>query len=228
MRQNPLNSVKKEDWSQSKCYQYLIFPEAIKTLHCAVEITTNGYYDEAAILMRSAFEHFLNLIFLSKHPENIEGMLLTGINEKKSLLNSLGIPKFNATNLLKDVLKIKEKSDESLSFFSLLSTFTHGKKPTLLSEYLDRTTHQKITFVTIEHFYNEIKSNFCINILIDLQHLFLRSIMTLFSTEINDSIQFENKLADLKKVDKKLEDLAKNEETKEIVDKACRIFLGID
>ena len=78
-----LNVTKKENWSQSKCYQYLIFPEAVKTLHCAVEITINGYYDEAVILMRSVFEHFLSLVFLSKYPDNIEGLLLTGINEKK-------------------------------------------------------------------------------------------------------------------------------------------------
>ncbi len=217
-----LNFVKKENWSKSKCYQYLIFPEAVKSLHCACENTINGYYDEATILMRSIFELFLSLVFLSKYPDNIEGLLLTGIKEVPK-----GTPKFNATNLLTDVLKIKKQDGKNFSFFSLLSLFTHGKKPTLLNAYLERTNHQKITPISIELSYNETSSNFCINNLIDLQHLFFRSIMTLFSTEIDTSPQFASKLSNLKKLDKELEELVKNnEEAKEIIEKACCIFLN--
>lgn len=47
-----LNHAKKDHWSQSKCHQYAIFPETLKTLHCAFENLTNGYYDEALMLMR--------------------------------------------------------------------------------------------------------------------------------------------------------------------------------
>ena len=97
----------------------------------------------------------------------------------------------------------------------------------MLCEYINRTTHQKMTPVDVEHCYDETRSNFCINILIDLQHLFYKSIITLFSEEIYSTPQFENKLFDLEKTGKVLEDLAKNEETKEIIDKACRIFLDI-
>ena len=216
-----LNLSEKNHWSQSKCHQYNMFPETLNTLHCSFENLTNGYCDEALILTRTVFEDFLKLVFLSKYPENIDGLY---VNKTE------GITHFNATHILESLSAVK---NGKCSFFGLLSSFTHGKKPTRLKDYIDRASGKKTTPIQLGRIFDdEEKISFCFSVLTTLQHMLFRSLMVLFAEEMKTTDQFKENFEAFKNDDRNLENLmlsqSRNytEDIKEMLENVCDLFSG--
>lgn len=216
-----LNYADKQNWPQSKGYQYLLLPETIKTLHCAYEITLNGYYDEAQILIRCVFENFLRIVFLSKYPDDLEGVLVTKPQN--------GVTKFNATNVVEHVLKM-----DSSWLYSLMSSFTHGKKPKMLRELTDRSNGKKGPII-LEYQSDKESTASCINLLMLMQHLILRSMLVLFSTEIENTKKYQSRIDQIRLADNILEAIQttnSNENfrtyVKRLIDNAALLFTSAD
>lgn len=186
-----LNYAEKKSWTQSKGYQYLVLPETIKTLHCAFEIAIDGYYDETIILIRCVFENFLRLVFLSKYPDNIEGII---VSKKRK-----GLIQFNATHVVEHILKL-----DSSWLYSLMSSITHGKKPKMLRELTARSTGKQSAII-LEYQSDKDSIASCINLFMLMQHLILRSMMVIFSSEIQTTNQLQPRLERIKSADTILE-----------------------
>jgi len=107
-----VNFVDKSAWPQHRAVQFILLAENLKTFHSAIDRLTKGSYQDAMTLTRTIYEAFLRIVHVSVYRDHPWGAV-----SNRSLV---GEPKFNATGLVADVLRLDWRK------YGLLSPFTHS------------------------------------------------------------------------------------------------------
>lgn len=131
-----LNFVKKDGWHKHNGSQYLFYPDALKTLHRAFEDTLDGYYDEAMMLIRSVYETFLRIVFISCYPQEWDAVYMN----RKSKMN------FEVTGFVKDHLKLDWEF-----MYRLMSRVSHSKTHSYLKEVIKRAQAPSKDLVCLQY-----------------------------------------------------------------------------
>ena len=107
-----VNFVEKTAWPQHRAIQFILLSKNLKSFHSAVDRLTKGSYQDAMTLTRTIYEAFVRIVHVSVYREHPWGAV-----SSRSLA---GEPKFNATGLVADVLRLDWR------LYRLLSPFTHS------------------------------------------------------------------------------------------------------
>lgn len=94
-----------------KALQFQLLVNAQKTLYSAYTLFKRGMYDDCAAVLRIVYESFLRVLFISLNPQYPYNAIIRNPSEG---------PKFEATGLVRDQLKL------DWTHYDILSNFTHG------------------------------------------------------------------------------------------------------
>jgi hypothetical protein len=107
-----VNFVDKSDWPKHRAIQFILIAKNLKAFHSALDRLTKGSYQDATTLTRTPYETFLRVVHVSIYGSNPWGALVDR--------PSSGVPKFNATGLAKDVLRLDWRK------YGIMSPFAHS------------------------------------------------------------------------------------------------------
>jgi hypothetical protein len=108
-----LNYADKSHWPKHRGVQLILFLHNLKTLESAHDRLVKGCYGDALVLVRVPYEAFLRMLFMSLFPRDVYAALATPKRGQQT---------FNATNLVRDILRLPWTDH------ALLSTFTHSHR----------------------------------------------------------------------------------------------------
>lgn len=185
-----LNYAPKDEWSDAKKTQYLMFPETMKTLHRAFEDINDGYYDESMMLNRSVYETFLRIVFISCYSINYESVF---VRPKK------GCVAFNITNFSKDILKINWDY-----LYRIMSAIHHSKKHKILKEITSRQNNPKQVVRLVYESDRKVGMPMCVNITMFNLTCFFHALISLFGKDIDNNENTKAKKIRWLSVDKAL------------------------
>lgn len=180
-----LNFVPKTEWKDHKTIQYLLYPEALKTLHCAFEIGLNGYYDESLMLVRSAYETFVRIVYVSCNPSDYDSIFVK-IKDR---------PKFIVTNFVEDDLKVDWRW-----IYHLLSAVTHSKKHKAFSARKSLIEGPKKE-IQLEYEFSEQGMHMFINLLTFVFACLFHAMRTIFDTDFPATKELADRVERVSKID---------------------------
>ena len=184
-----LNYVKKNKWSKHKAIQYILYPEALKTLHCAFENMLDGYYDESMMLNRSIYETSLRIVFVGCYPDEWEAIF---INRKKKM-------QFNVAAFVKDHLRIDWES-----VYKFMSIISHSKAHKNAKKILELTQAGGEHLIGLEYEL-DIKSLFmALNMIAFNMCLLFHLMVSIFEGDINSDPILEKRADRISKIDQVL------------------------
>ena len=108
-----LNFVERDSWPPHRSVQYALIAHNIKPLRSAMDRLVKGYYEDALVLLRVAYESFIRLVFVSVHRDHPWGALMPK--------PSPPTPQFNLTGFVRDQLRLGWSTS-----YLVLSAFTHS------------------------------------------------------------------------------------------------------
>jgi hypothetical protein len=117
-----LNYLKKKDWPKNRALQYVIATHALKQFYSAYDLYQSGFYEDSLALIRSIYESFLRIVFISCNPATPSNAYY--------FKGQTG-PRFNATGFVKDELGLKWEN------YSVLSVFAHSNTFRVIEEMVD-------------------------------------------------------------------------------------------
>jgi hypothetical protein len=171
-----LNYPEKSDWTQRKGIQYILYPETMKTLHRAYEDAIDGYYDESLMLVRSVYEVFIKIVFLSCYPNEWEAVFY----DRKGKRN------FSLTGFVQDHLKL----DWSW-LYKLMSKIYHGKVHRHLPT-ITQGAQGKHKAVILQYAFNQDSLNMCVNLVSLMQNCLFHAAMNIFGNDLATTKKIEN------------------------------------
>ena len=118
-----INYLDKKSWPANRAFQFIIATRALKQLFSGYNLLLLGSYEDSITVLRSAYESFLRIIFVSIHPE-------CPYNAYTMPSQKVGI-KFNATGLVKDELKL------GWTKYSVTSAFAHSNMLGVMEDMID-------------------------------------------------------------------------------------------
>ncbi len=182
-----LNFVPKENWKMHKAIQYLLYPEAMKTLHRAFEDLIDGYYDESLMLVRSVYETFLRIVFLSCYPTEWEAVFF----DRKNKMN------FNVTSFVKDHLKVN---------LDLVYRFTskvhHSKIHKNLQSLVERSKPNTGNPIRLEYKGDRKSMEISVNFLTLVLACLFHSMISIFGEDFHGYLKLEDRIARLMRIDR--------------------------
>lgn len=107
-----INYFDKQHWPANRGLQFIIMTFSLKQLHSAYDLLVKGVYEDAITVIRSSYESFLRIVFISCNPKYAS-------NAYKSP-GQKGQPQFNATNFIKDELGLEWTT------YNITSAFAHS------------------------------------------------------------------------------------------------------
>lgn len=119
-----INYVDKKHWTHYKILQFLLLKNSLYSLYSAFNRFENGFYDDSVILLRTTYEAFVRMLYLSYYSDDPERIF-----RKKS---EKGKPSFNLQNFLEHKLKVDWRY-----LYSLMSAYSHGYSYQTLSESIE-------------------------------------------------------------------------------------------
>ncbi len=184
-----LNYLPKENWPQYKSLQYLMFPEALKTLHRSFEDIISGYYDEATILLRCVYETYIKMVFIVCYPEDYEAIF----RDRKGKRN------FKLKNFLKDDLHLDWEF-----IYSFMSYVSHSKIHLILERLIKLSKKEDKDPIRLEYKYDENALSRPMNESTFLLYALFHTMLTTFKDDFDDSKIDRNKIMRMVKTDKVL------------------------
>ncbi|MGH7908721.1 MAG: hypothetical protein ACRENW_02590 [Thermodesulfobacteriota bacterium] len=181
-----LNFVPKKTWEMHKSIQYLLYPEAMKTLHRAFEDTIDGYYDEAMMLLRSVYETSLRILFLSCYPKEWEAIFF----DRKNKMN------FKVTGFAKDHLKLDWDF-----IYRIMSKIHHSKVTKNLSSLIRRSKPNTNDPIIIEYRVDKELLWMAINFITFNLCCLFHVMMSIFKDDFDKHDNLKVRMDRLKKID---------------------------
>lgn len=180
------NYIPKDTWPEHRALQYLLINRNIKYVYSSFEQLIGGFWEDSFVLARPAYEAFLRVAFISLYPEDSDS----------AFFNQKGKRRFNATNFIKDDLKMNWHDYE---FYSIL---THSNKYRVVKDYVKLKNEGQLEPIAIKHKFEKLEFEMGVNFLIALNVIYLKMVTQLLATSTNDSlpeslIKKANKLTDL-------------------------------
>jgi hypothetical protein len=165
-----LNYLDKSDWPPHRGLQFVIAAHALKPLYSGYGLLLRGCYEDAITLLRSVYESFLRILFIScnqDHPYNAYNVEKAGAQ-------------FNATGLVDDELKLDWRK------YRIMSMFTHSNKARFLSDVVAFSKGESYA-ITVTYEVNEDYRGVGTNNLDFLVLVWLRLFNSVFRPEVKKS-----------------------------------------
>jgi hypothetical protein len=183
-----LNFVKKDSWSAHKGIQYLLYPEAMKTLHRAFEDMIDGYYDESMMLNRSVYETFLRIVFVSCYPREWEAIFVTRKDRMK----------FDVTSFVADHLRVDWRS-----VYRFMSVIAHSKAHRNLKK-LQELSRKEADAIGLEYNADRKLLQMCVNTITFNMCILFHALVVVFGRDFDQDIILRDRSARLAKLDQVL------------------------
>lgn len=159
----------KKDWPRNRGMQYVITTAALKQLHSAFTLLNNGAYEDSIAILRSAHESFLRVLFISLNPDHAGNAYVyrgqTG-------------PKFNATNLVEQELKL------GWTQYDIMSVFAHSNMYQVIEDLVEISTADEQKPVTLTFKKDDDMISLITNFMNFIITVFLRLYDELFTVNI--------------------------------------------
>ena len=123
-----MNYVKK-NWPINRGFQFIIATRALKQFYSAYNLFLDGAYEDSLTVLRSVYESFLRIIFVSCHPECPYNAFRT-----KGQTGA----QFNATGLVKDQLKL------DWATYDITSAFAHSNQLIIMEDVIELSNQPKV------------------------------------------------------------------------------------
>jgi len=170
-----INYLDKSKWPSHRALQFTLAAHNQKQLYTAFFLLHQGFYEDSITLIRSSYETFLRILFIScnqEHQWNVFG-------------NKEGGPKFNALGLVKDELKLDWPT------YRLMSSFAHSNKVDVLEDVVQISREAQKEPIALRLKYDEEKMGVAINYLQFLILVFLKLLNEVFVVDYSTHEQRE-------------------------------------
>lgn len=118
---NHINYLDKK-WPTNRGFQYVIATHSLKQFHTAFVLLKSGFYADSTILLRSVYESFLRIVFVSCHPDYPHNAF--------KMAGQTG-PKFQATSMVNSQLGLKWTT------YSTMSVFAHSNQYDVMGDMIE-------------------------------------------------------------------------------------------
>lgn len=173
------NYIKREHWPTHRAVQYSAAVHALKPIYSAYTLFCSGFYEDSIILLRSAYETFVRILYISCHPDNPYHAL---VRDKK-------LPRLNITAFIKQDLKLQWTK------YSIMSMFYHGNWIAVVDSILDNQNKTDPKAITLTYELNEDMIGLVTNNFLFIMAAYMNLITRLFTVDYSGHPQAEKELA---------------------------------
>lgn len=160
-----INFVNKSDWPTYKLAQLLLIVHNLKPMFSSYDRLMKGYYEDCNILLRTPYEAFFRVLFISLNPDDLNYSFAP---RKKDL------KQFNLTSFVQHDLKL------DWHHYSVMSWMVHANKWNALSELKRIEKEGQKEAITLAFKFDEDMFSMGINLMGFLLLVYLRAVVVLF------------------------------------------------
>ncbi|MDD3662778.1 MAG: hypothetical protein PHT84_02840 [Candidatus Pacebacteria bacterium] len=185
-----VNYINKDAWPEQKTIQFITIAHNLQTLYCAFDLAVRGHHAEAIILIRTVYETFIKVVYLSCYAKAGYSVFY----KKKD-----GTKEFNLTNFLSQDLKLNRDN-----IYMVMSVIAHSKGYLIMKEAQEIATEGQKGKIGLRIKYDKKNLEMAINYLYFLLWMFIKITIELF---VQNKINKASKelLEKAKKVEKAIE-----------------------
>jgi hypothetical protein len=162
-----INYLDKKAWPKNRGLQFILATHSLKQFFSAYNLLNNGSYEDSIALLRSVYESFLRIIFISLNPKHSANIY--------KIDGQTGV-KFNATGLIIDELKLDWNN------YHIMSVFTHSNMFNVLETVTKISKGQKEA-VTLDYKLSEDMISLVMNYMNFLMVVFLKLFSEVFTID---------------------------------------------
>lgn len=164
-----VNYLDKKAWPKSRGLQFIIATRSLKQLYSAHKLLLDGVYEDAIALLRSSYESFLRVVFISCNPNH-------SANAYK-YPGQKGV-QFIATNFVKDELEL------DWSTYEIANIFTHSNMYIVMGDVATIAKGQAEA-INLDYKLDKDMIEMVINLIDFLLDIFLSAYDQLFTVDIS-------------------------------------------
>lgn len=162
-----INYLDKKSWPKHRTLQFLLLKNNLNPLYSAFDRLVKGFYFDATILLRTTYEAFIKILFISYFPNDPYVALVSKTPR--------GQLQFNLTNFLKDHLKV-----DWGFIYNISSSFSHSYNFQTLSEAAQIHKQGQKGVICFELKYDEKAMSIPLNFSLFLLWCLIKTSMLLF------------------------------------------------
>ena len=166
-----LNYLKKKHWPKNRGLQFVIATHALKQFYSAYELYQSGFYEDSLALIRSIYESFLRIVFISCNPDTPSNAY--------TFKGQVG-PKFNATGFVKDELGLKWEN------YNILSVFAHSNTYRVLEDMVDNVMKGQSEPISLKYASDDDMISAVVNYLLFMTVAYMRLFSQVFTIDIEE------------------------------------------
>jgi len=165
-----INYLDKSHWPINRGFQFVIAVRSLKQLRSAYMLLNSGAYEDAITILRSAYESFLRIVFVSCHPE-----CPYNAYDAKGQTGT----QFNATNMVNLDLKL------NWTKYGIASAFAHSNKYQVWGDMIELAEKNKRKLITLTYEKDDDMIGLVINFMMFLVAVYLGAFDQLFTPNIS-------------------------------------------
>lgn len=167
---NNINYLDKKGWPINRGFQYVITTRALKQFYSAYNLLIDGAYEDSITILRSVYESFLRVIFVSCHPE---------CPYNAYFAKDQSGAKFNATGLVRDELKL------DWTTYHITSAFAHSNMYSVMGDMIDLGIDKKSKAIALTYEKDDDLISMITNFTMFLATAYLDAYEQLFTVDIS-------------------------------------------
>lgn len=171
-----VNYVTKSGWPPHKLVQLLLINHNIKPLLSGFDRLMKGYYEDSHILLRTPYEAFFRVIFISLNPDD---PYYSFAPRKK------GLKQFKLTNFVTQELEL------DWHHYRVMSSIAHANQFSAMTDFYKIVKEGQTEPITLTFGFDENMFSMCINQLGFLLLFYLRTVTLLFLAHGHQSADVE-------------------------------------
>lgn len=164
-----INYLDKKAWPINRGFQFVISTRALKQFYSAYTLLIDGAYEDSITILRSVYESFLRIIFVSCHPECPYNAYYS--KEQTGA-------KFNATGLVRDELKL------DWTTYSITSAFAHSNMYNVMGDMIELGIDKKPKVIALTYEKDDDMISMITNFIMFLVAAYLDAYEQLFTVDI--------------------------------------------
>lgn len=131
-----INYLDKKGWPVNRGMQFIIATHSLRQLHSSYTLVCEGVYGDSISILRSAYESFLRIIFISLNPEHAHNVYRAPGQSGK---------KFNATNLIADDLGL------DWTTYGIMSAFAHSNQLDVIDTLIEHAKEKPTEPISLKY-----------------------------------------------------------------------------
>jgi hypothetical protein len=165
-----VNYLEKKDWPKNRGFQFIIATHALKQFYSSYILLNSGFYGDSLTVLRSVYESFVRILFISCHPE-----APANVYKAKGQVR----PSFNASGLMNDELKL------NWTKYNILSVFAHSNMYVVMEDMIEIGINKKQKPVHLDYKKDDDMIGATSNFILFLLSAFLKLYDELFVVDIS-------------------------------------------